>query len=351
MSVIDIDAVQKTAEEEIAGADSSASLEDLQNKYLGRKGILSGLTGVIPTLPVEERAAFGKKVNALKNILLAAFEQKKAAGAGPGARISVGQSGMDISLPGISQPAGSVHLITQVAEEITGLFAKMGFSVEEGPEIESEFNNFSGLNIPLEHPSRDTFDTFYLKAPGGGTLESGDGKLLLRSHTSPMQIRVMRAKKPPLAVVVPGRVYRPDAVDASHSFMFNQLEGFLVDKNVSFSHLKGVLEAFARGIFGEDIRLRFRPHFFPFTEPSVEMDVSCIICKSKGCPLCGRKGWLEILGAGMIHPNVFRNVGYDPGKYSGFAFGMGVDRIALLKYGIDDIRLLFQNDIRFLRQF
>ncbi len=350
MSVIDIDALRRTAEEEIAGASSEQVLEELRNKYLGRKGLLAGLTAEIPSLAAEERASFGRKVNALKGALLAAFEQKKTSGTDT--RSSSGAAaGVDISMPGAGQPAGSIHLITQVAEEVTGLFARMGFSVEEGPEIENEFNNFSGLNIPLDHPSRDNFDTFYLKAPGGGILEEDDGKLLLRSHTSPMQIRVMRSRKPPVAVVVPGRVYRPDAVDASHSFMFNQIEGFLVDRNVNFSHLKGVLESFARGIFGEDIRLRFRPHFFPFTEPSVELDVSCIICKGKGCPLCGRKGWLEILGAGMIHPNVFRHVGYDPSRYSGFAFGMGVDRIALLKYGIDDIRVLFQNDIRFLKQF
>ncbi|NLE91915.1 MAG: phenylalanine--tRNA ligase subunit alpha [Elusimicrobia bacterium] len=350
MSAIDIDALRKTAEEEITVVSSGQALEELRNKYLGRKGVLAGLTSEIPSLAPEERAAFGKKVNALKGALLAAFERKQASGT---ASSSAGgaAAGVDISMPGVGQPAGSIHLITQVAEEVTGLFARMGFSVEEGPEIENEFNNFSGLNIPLEHPSRDNFDTFYLKAPGGGILEEKDGKLLLRSHTSPMQIRVMRSRRPPVAVVVPGRVYRPDAVDASHSFMFNQIEGFLVDRNVNFSHLKGVLESFARGIFGEEISMRFRPHFFPFTEPSVELDVSCIICKGKGCPLCGRKGWLEILGAGMIHPNVFRNVGYEPSKYSGFAFGMGVDRIALLKYGIDDIRLLFQNDVRFLKQF
>lgn len=350
MSVIDIDALRRTAEEEIAGAVAGRELEELRNKYLGRKGIVAGLTASIPSLPVEERASFGRKANALKGALLAAFERKTVSGAAAEPSGMHG-GGVDISLPGAGRPQGSVHLITQVAEEVTGLFARMGFSVEEGPEIENEFNNFSGLNIPLEHPSRDNFDTFYLKDSSGGILEAPDGKLLLRSHTSPMQIRVMRSRKPPLAVVVPGRVYRPDAVDASHSFMFNQIEGFLVDKKVTFSHLKGVLESFARGIFGEDIRLRFRPHFFPFTEPSVELDVSCILCKGKGCSLCGRKGWLEILGAGMIHPNVFKHVGYDPRKYSGFAFGMGVDRIALLKYGIDDIRLLFQNDIRFLKQF
>ena len=227
-------------------------------------------------------------------------------------------------------------------EEISTIFLSLGFRVVEGPEIETEFNNFTGLNIPLEHPSRDVFDTFYLK---------GKDKLLLRSHTSPAQIRVMKAQKPPLAVVVPGRVYRPDAVDASHSFMFHQIEGFMVDEQIKFSDLKGVLEEFARAVFGNEIKMRFRPHFFPFTEPSAEVDISCIICKGKGCSVCGRKGWLEVLGSGMIHPNVFKNVGYGPKRYTGFAFGMGVERIAMLKHGINDIRLFFENDLRFLKQF
>jgi phenylalanyl-tRNA synthetase alpha chain len=218
----------------------------------------------------------------------------------------------------------------------------MGFSVVEGPEIESEYNNFTGLNIPLEHPSREAFDTFYLK---------DYTKMLLRSHTSPVQVRQMQEQKPPLAIVVPGRVYRPDAVDASHSFMFHQIEGLMVDKGVKFSDLKGILEMFAQAVFGSDIKMRFRPHFFPFTEPSAEVDISCIICKGKGCSVCGRKGWLEILGSGMIHPNVFKQVGIDARRYTGFAFGLGVERIAMLKYGINDIRLFFENDLRFLRQF
>ena len=226
---------------------------------------------------------------------------------------------------------------------------RMGFWVVEGPEIETEYNNFTGLNIPLEHPSRDAFDTFYLHAASG--LEKQSTRYLLRSQTSPVQVRVMQAHKPPLAAVAPGRVYRPDAVDASHSFMFHQIEGFVVDKGMRFSDLKGVLEVCAKNIFGADIKMRFRPHFFPFTEPSAEVDISCIICKGKGCSVCGRKGWLEVLGAGMIHPNVFKNVGYDPKAYTGFAFGMGVERIAMLKYGINDIRLFTENDLRFLNQF
>jgi len=251
-------------------------------------------------------------------------------------------------MPGIVHEPGRLHPLTQIMREICAIFTRMGFSIIEGPEVETEFNNFTGLNIPLEHPSREAFDTFYLKSDHRPPKTEN---LLLRSHTSPVQIRVMKEKKPPLAVVVPGRVYRPDAVDASHSFMFHQIEGFIVDKNIKFSDLKGILEFFAKQVFGQDILMRFRPHFFPFTEPSAEMDISCIMCKGKGCSVCGRKGWLEVLGSGMIHPNVFKHVGYDPKKYSGFAFGMGVERIAMLKYGINDIRLFYENDLRFLKQF
>ncbi|MDP2933634.1 MAG: phenylalanine--tRNA ligase subunit alpha, partial [bacterium] len=249
---------------------------------------------------------------------------------------------VDITSPGIAQELGHLHPITQVIDEICTIFARLGFAVVEGPEIETEENNFTGLNIPLEHPSRDAFDTFYLK---------NTKHLLLRSHTSPVQIRVMKARKPPLAVIVPGRVYRPDATDASHAFMFHQIEGFVVDTDIKFSDLKGVLEVFAKSVFGAETQMRFRPHFFPFTEPSAEVDISCAICHGSGCSSCGRKGWLEILGAGMIHPNVFRHVGYDPKIYTGFAFGMGIERIAMLKYGINDIRLFCENDLRFLKQF
>ncbi len=341
---MDIATINQTAEAEIKSCGSTQSLEELKVKYLGRKGIVAGLTGSIPTLSPQQRGIFGKQVNELKNRLLAFFSdrQKELEQAGPQEKECV----VDISLPGISQDLGRSHPLTLVISEICDMFKRMGFTVVDGPEIESEYNNFTGLNIPLDHPSREAFDTFYLNVPAGA-----QGKYLLRSQTSTVQIREMKAQKPPLAVVAPGRVYRPDAVDASHSFMFHQIEGFMVDENITFSDLKGVLEFFARGIFGEDIKMRFRPHFFPFTEPSAEMDISCIICKGKGCSVCGRKGWLEILGSGMIHPNVFKNVGYNPKQYSGFAFGMGVERIAMLKYGINDIRLFCENDLRFLKQF
>jgi phenylalanyl-tRNA synthetase alpha chain len=337
---MDINLIQAQIEADLAGITSRVALEEMRVKYLGRKGLLAELTRAIPELAVAQRGIFGQRINALKNTLLGMFAEKE--------NILITQnnvlkkSNLDIGMPGIAPELGHIHPITQIIDEICAIFNRMGFSVVEGPEVETEYNNFTGLNIPLEHPSRDAFDTFYLK---------DYPKLLLRSHTSPVQVRVMKTQKPPLAMVVPGRVYRPDAVDASHLFMFHQIEGFLVDENIRFSDLKGILELFAQSVFGQDIQMRFRPHFFPFTEPSVEVDISCIICKGKGCSVCGRKGWLEILGAGMIHPNVFKQVGYASNKYTGFAFGMGIERIAMLKYGINDIRLFFENDLRFLRQF
>jgi len=353
---MDIESIQKEVEERINKIDSLITLEQLRIKYLGRKGLIAQLTSSIPTLPEEERRSFGQKVNALKNKISTLIEEKQKSLTSVSTAV---YSSVDISLPGIKYDLGSFHPLTQITEEILEVFLRLGFSVVEGPEIETEENNFTGLNIPLEHPSRDVFDTFYLdveisknQAPiAENRAASSEQRLLLRSHTSPVQIRVMKTRKPPLAVVVPGRVYRPDAVDASHSFMFHQIEGFMVDKEIKFSHLKGVLEVFAKSIFGKEIKMRFRPHFFPFTEPSAEVDISCIICKAKGCSVCSYKGWLEILGSGMIHPSVFKHVGYDPKKYTGFAFGMGVERIAMLKYGINDIRLFFENDLRFLKQF
>ncbi|MCM8796330.1 MAG: phenylalanine--tRNA ligase subunit alpha [Candidatus Omnitrophica bacterium] len=352
---MDIYSIRTQIELEVNQLNSREALEAFRNKYLARKGIISQLTGSIPSLAVEERAAFGKEVNLLKSQILAIIAEKEKTLAAEKPSTPAPGGGIDIGMPGIAQEIGRLHPITQTIDEITSIFVQMGFSVVEGPEIETEYNNFTGLNIPLDHPSRDAFDTFYIKSPA-------KNRLLLRSHTSPVQIRVMKSRRPPLAIIVPGRVYRPDAVDASHLFMFHQIEGFMVDEGIRFSDLKGVLEVFAKAVFGKEIKMRFRPHFFPFTEPSAEVDISCIICQGrqlsdvltsqgKRCSVCGGKGWLEILGSGMIHPNVFKHVGYDPTKYTGFAFGMGIERIAMLKYGISDIRLFFENDLRFLRQF
>ena len=345
-------ALEQEAQDKIGQAESLEALEQLKVKYLGRQGLLAEITGSIPGLPAEERPETGKRANLLKGKINLLLEQKAKQLKDKRTDSAVS---FDFSLPGKIPQTGTVHPITQTIEEISSIFTRMGFVTAEGPEVENEFNNFTGLNIPLEHPSRDAFDTFYLKP------ETGKERYLLRSHTSPVQIRVMQKHKPPLAVIVPGKVYRPDAVDASHSFMFHQVEGFLVDEAVSFSDLKGILTLFARKLFGQEIKMRFRPHFFPFTEPSAEVDISCIICRNhesritnhepRKCSVCGGKGWLEILGCGLIHPNVFKNVRYPKGKYSGFAFGMGVDRIAMLKHGINDIRLFYENDLRFLRQF
>ncbi len=258
------------------------------------------------------------------------------------------QEDLDVTIPGVASPVGHAHILTQTIDEICAIFEQLGFSVQEGPEVETEFNNFTALNIPADHPSRDGFDTFYLKQPDP---DDRQVNLLLRSHTSPAQVRIKQANKPPLAVVVPGKVYRPDAVDASHSFMFHQIEGLLVDKDIKFSDLKGLVTVFLKRLFGEEIKMRFRPHFFPFTEPSAEVDISCYICEGKGCSVCGSKGWVEIMGCGMVHPKVFEAVGYPKGKYTGLAFGLGVERMTMLKHGIHDIRLFFENDARFLNQF
>lgn len=333
--------IEKDAIEEIQKAQDVSELEKARIKYLGRRGIITDIMSRLPELAAEQRPIVGKQANDLKVKLITLLSDRQRELKTK--TQTEKKEKLDLGLPGIKEESGHQHPLTITMEKICDIFASIGFKVMEGPEIESEYNNFTALNIPIEHPSRDVFDTFYLK--------TDKEKLLLRSHTSPVQIRAMKKYKPPLAVIVPGVVYRPDAVDASHSFMFHQVEGFLVDSDVKFSHLKGVLTYFCQEMFGQDIKMRFRPHFFPFTEPSAEVDISCIICKGKGCSVCGKKGWLEILGSGMIHPNVFKHVGYDSKKYTGFAFGMGVERIAMLKYGIDDIRLFFENDLRFIKQF
>lgn len=330
--------IESSALGDIEKAQSAEELERIRIKYLGRKGLIAAILGEMAGLPEVDRPRVGKLANQIKSRITNCLEEKsKLIGAsGEKARgVSV-----DITLPGARKELGHKHPISRIIDEINNIFIGLGFRVVEGPEIETEYYNFEALNIPLEHPSRDIFDTFYIT-----------GTHLLRSQTSTVQIRVMENEKPPLQIIAPGKVYRPDAVDASHSFMFHQVEGLMVNKEIKFSDLKGVLDLFARQMFGTKTRTRFRPHFFPFTEPSAEVDVSCIICGGKGCRVCSQKGWLEILGAGMVNPKVFKAVGVDAEKWTGFAFGMGVERIAMLKYGISDIRLFFENDLRFLRQF
>ncbi|MFH1406407.1 MAG: phenylalanine--tRNA ligase subunit alpha [Candidatus Omnitrophota bacterium] len=327
---------QNKIKEEISQLNDLAQLEELRIKYLGRKGFISDILGKMKGLSDNERPKIGALANELKNEITNLLKERQA----ELTKTKRKSQKIDVTMPGIPQGLGHLHPITRTMDEINEVFLNMGFRIAEGPEMDTEHYNFEALNIPLEHPSRDVFDTFYLERD-----------ILLRSHTSPVQIHVMEKEKPPLRVIAPGKVYRPDATDASHSFMFHQVEGFAVDKDISFADLKGTLAEFARKIFTPRTKMRFRPHFFPFTEPSAEVDISCLICGGKGCRVCSQKGWVEVLGAGMVDPNVFKAVNYDPQKWSGFAFGMGVERIAMLKYGIDDIRLFFENDVRFLRQF
>ena len=340
------DELQNNVKSEGDALQDLQAVESFRIKYLGKKGLLTDIYASLSTAAPEDKRAIGKGANDLKNAAAAIIEEKKQSLGKQEKESKEGE--LDITLPGIKNDIGHKHILTSTIEDICGLFEKLGFSTQEGPEMETEFNNFDALNIPADHPSRDGFDTFYVdkKDPGDKTKN-----LLLRSQTSPVQIRVMKENTPPLAVIVPGKVYRPDAIDASHSFMFHQIEGLLVDKDIKFSHLKGLLTVFCQRFFGDDIKMRFRPHFFPFTEPSAEVDISCYICKGKGCSVCGKKGWLEIMGCGMVHPKVFEAVGYPKNRYTGLAFGLGVERIAMLKHGINDIRVFYENDNRFLEQF
>ncbi|MBP9732765.1 MAG: phenylalanine--tRNA ligase subunit alpha [Candidatus Omnitrophica bacterium] len=329
------------AQEKIPAAETAEAVEALRVQFLGRKGSLAELTGLFGQIDPSEKPEAGKEANRAKNEIAALLDQRTAAVAGSGgANSAAAKSKTDLTLPGTAPLIGGLHPITQVVDEICDIFYRLGFQIVTGPEMETDYYNFEALNIPADHSSRDDLATFYLE----------NGKLL-RSQTSTVQTRIMENERPPVKVLAPGRVYRPDATDATHSFMFHQIEGLCVDEKVSFADLKGVLLAFAKQFFGNDIKLRFRPHFFPFTEPSAEVDVSCGLCKGSGCRSCGHKGWLEILGAGMVHPNVLRAVKVNPEKYSGFAFGFGVERIAMRRWGVNDIRLFYENDMRFLRQF
>ncbi len=336
--------LQKKVHQESKSIKTEKALEDFRIKYLGRKGLIAKIYASLATASKEEKPNIGKNANILKGILTKILEEKKSSFSEKKIEIE----GLDVTIPGVKNPVGHQHILSQTIDEICKLFEGLGFVVQEGPEIETETNNFEGLNIPEDHPARDGFDTFYLNQKDP---DNKDWNLLLRSHTSPGQIRIMKTHKPPLAVVIPGKVYRPDAVDASHSSMFHQIEGLLVDENIKFSDLKGLLTVFCQRLFGKNIKMRFRPHYFPFTEPSAEVDISCYMCEGKGCSVCGQNGWLEIMGCGMVHPQVFKAVGYPKRKYTGLAFGLGVERMVMLKYGINDIRMFYENDKRFLEQF
>ncbi|MBU1862773.1 MAG: phenylalanine--tRNA ligase subunit alpha [Candidatus Omnitrophica bacterium] len=323
--------------EKIENVGSGDMLESLRIEYVGKKGKITETLRQIGSLPIEERKTVGKELNILKKNFEEALKDKKA-------ELSVTTkkpaTDFDYTLPGLSKRIGHLHPITQTIQEISAIFVRLGFEVVAGREIETEKYNFTALNIPLDHSSRDAFDTYY----------TNDGNLL-RSQTSTVQVRIMESRKPPLSIIAPGKVYRPDTVDANHSFMFHQIEGLMVDRSISFSDLKGILHLFLKEYFGAQSKMRFRPHFFPFTEPSVEVDVSCFKCKGKGCSTCSHQGWLEVLGAGSVDPHVFEAAGYTAHKYQGLAFGLGIERMCMLKNGIHDIRLFFENNLKFLNQF
>ena len=337
--ISDILQLEKSALGELAQAKTQEAILAVRTKYLGRKGLLTGLLRNIAQVPVDEKPLFGKRCNEVKELLDVKIEEALKLQAESKKEAILAKEKIDVTLPGRSIPPGRIHPVIQIRREICEIFASFGFSVVEGPEVELDYYNFESLNIPKDHPARDMQDTFYI-----------EDNMVLRTHTSPVQVRIMEKVQPPVRILSPGRVYRPDS-DVSHTPMFHQIEGLLVDRGISFADLKGILTAFLKKVFGSETVLRFRPSFFPFTEPSAEVDIRCVMCKGSGCRVCGQSGWLEILGSGMVDPAVFKNVGYDPEIYSGFAFGLGLERIAMLKYGISDIRLLFENDIRFLKQF
>jgi len=328
--------IEEQAFKELEKITAPEDVESVSIKYLGRKGLVTTFLRNISNLPENERPSAGKNANLLKARLSRAFKQ--AIGTLKSQRSSSGDF-IDVTLPGRPLTRGHLHPITKISREISDIFSKLGFDIAEGPEVETDYYNFEALNIAKYHPARDMQDTFYIS-----------DSIVLRTHTSPTQPRVMEETQPPVRIIAPGKVYRCDS-DLTHTPMFHQVEGLMVDKNVSFGDLKGILTTFIQQIFDEKTSLRFRPSYFPFTEPSAEVDIRCVICRGKGCRVCSKSGWLEVLGAGMVHPAVFENVGYDTEKYTGFAFGVGIERLAMLKYGIDDLRKFFENDMRFLSQF
>jgi len=327
------------ASKAIAESENLKVLEQLRVDYLGKKGVITAQLKQLGKLSAEERPAAGEKINIAKQAVHASLEQRRTLLKTLELGQKLSSETIDVTLPGRGQSSGSFHPVTQTIDRIVSLFASAGFEVAEGPEIEDDQHNFEALNIPANHPARAMHDTFYV-----------DENTVLRTHTSPVQIRVMENNKPPLRVIAPGRVYRCDS-DLTHTPMFHQVEGFVVDKDVSFAHLKGLLNQFLSAFFEKELPLRFRPSYFPFTEPSAEVDIACVICEGKGCRVCSHTGWLEIMGCGMIHPNVFNATGIDNEEYTGLAFGLGVERMAMLRYGVNDLRLFFENDSRFLQQF
>lgn len=337
-----LETLKREALEKIEQVDDMQSLQDIRVTYLGKKGSITKVLKGMGKLPPEERPLIGETANKVRNAISEAIEAKTIELEEIALNKQLEEETIDVTLPGRKVRVGGPHLLTSIIEEIEDLFIGMGYEIKEGPEVETDYYNFEALNLPKDHPARDMQDSFYIT-----------NELLLRTHTSPVQARTMEAYDggKPFKMICPGKVYRRDSDDATHSHQFTQIEGLYVDKNVRMSDLKGTLDKFAKHIFGEDREIRLRPSYFPFTEPSVEMDISCKVCSGEGCSVCKKTGWIEILGAGMVHPKVLEMAGYDPKVYTGFAFGMGPDRIAMLKYGIDDIRRFYTNDVRFLQQF
>ena len=334
-----LEPIANQARSAIAAAQDSATLEQLRVDYLGKKGQLTGLLKGLSNLTPEDRPKAGALINVVKQELQELIGERKTALDATAVKAKLEQEAIDVTMPGRAKTIGGVHPVTQTIERMEDFFSAIGFDVVEGPEIEDDYHNFEALNIPAHHPARAMHDTFYV-----------DEHTVLRTHTSPVQVRVMESQEPPLRIICPGRVYRCDS-DLTHTPMFHQVEGLLIDEHSSFSDLKGLIEDFLRVFFERDLEVRFRPSYFPFTEPSAEVDIQCVNCGGKGCRVCSQTGWLEVMGCGMVHPKVFEAAGIDTEKYSGFAFGMGVERLAMLRYGVNDLRLFFDNDLRFLEQF
>ena len=335
-----LDDIKQNAIDELKNIKDDIQVEDIRVKYLGKKGELTKILRGMKDLSKEERPVIGKLANEIRNTLESAIEETSSKIKKLKRESKLESEVIDITMPGRKQVIGKRHPLEQTLEEMKQIFISMGFSIEDGPEVEKDYYNFEALNIPKNHPARGEQDTFYI-----------NDNVVLRTQTSPTQIRTMEKQKPPIKMISPGKVYRSDAVDATHSPIFYQMEGLVVDKGITFANLKGTLELFAKKMFGSEMKTKFRPHHFPFTEPSAEMDATCFVCNGKGCKVCKGEGWIELLGCGMVHPQVLRNCGIDPEVYSGFAFGMGVDRMVMLKYGIDDIRNMYESDVRFLNQF
>lgn len=332
--------IKAEAESALQSAQTLDALEELRVKYLGKKGELTSVMKGMGALSAEERPVIGQLANEVRDFIGGALDDKRTSLLSAEAEKKILAETIDVTIPGKRSIKGKTHPLTTVLNDLNDIFIGMGFTIAEGPEVELDYYNFEALNIPKDHPARDTQDTFYI-----------NDNVVLRTQTSPVQVRVMEKQKPPIRIISPGRVYRSDAVDATHSPVFHQVEGLVVDKGITMADLKGTLEVFARKLYGEDARLRFRPHHFPFTEPSAEVDVSCFNCGGKGCNICKGEGWIEILGCGMVHPKVLKNCGIDPEIYSGFAFGIGLERVTMFRYDIKDLRMYFENDVRFLGQF